>query len=42
MEADGNAEAFNVEVGYAWTLSGGLKIEPQFQYTKTSSTMSAC
>jgi outer membrane autotransporter protein len=35
MEADGKAEAFNIEVGYAWTLSGGLEIEPQFQWTKT-------
>jgi len=32
----GKAETFNVELGYAWTLSGGLKIEPQFQYTKTN------
>jgi outer membrane autotransporter protein len=36
MAADGDAEAFNLEAGYAWTLSGGLKIEPQLQYTKTS------
>jgi len=36
METEGDAEAFNVELGYAWTLSGGLKIEPQLQYTKTS------
>jgi len=36
MALDGHAESFNVELGYAWTLSGGLKIEPQFQYTKTS------
>jgi outer membrane autotransporter protein len=36
MEVDGDAESFNLELGYAWTLSGGLKIEPQFQYTKTS------
>jgi outer membrane autotransporter protein len=33
---DGDAETFNVELGYAWTLSGGLSIEPQLQYTKTS------
>jgi len=33
---DSKAESFNVELGYAWTLSGGLKIEPQFQYTKTN------
>jgi outer membrane autotransporter protein len=36
MELDGDAESFNLELGYAWTLSGGLKIEPQFQYTKTN------
>jgi outer membrane autotransporter protein len=36
MEVDGDAESFNLELGYAWTLSGGLKIEPQFQYTKTN------
>jgi outer membrane autotransporter protein len=36
MEADGDAETFNLELGYAWTLSGGLKIEPQLQYTRTS------
>ena len=36
METEGDAEAFNIEMGYAWTLSGGLKIEPQLQYTKTS------
>ena len=23
-------------LGYAWTLAGGLKIEPQLQYTKTN------
>src|SRR5205085_6599018 len=33
---DGDAETFNLELGYAWTLSGGLSIEPQLQYTKTS------
>jgi outer membrane autotransporter protein len=32
----GDAKAFNVEAGYAWTLEGGLKIEPQLQYTHTS------
>jgi outer membrane autotransporter protein len=32
---DGDAEAFNVELGYAWTLSGGLRIEPQLQWTRT-------
>jgi outer membrane autotransporter protein len=36
MEVDGDAESFNLELGYAWTLSGGLKIEPQLQYTKTN------
>jgi hypothetical protein len=37
MSVDGaKAETFNVELGYAWTLSGGLKIEPQFQWTKTN------
>src|SRR5207342_2260584 len=35
MESDGDAEAFNVEFGYAWTLASGLKIEPQLQYTDT-------
>jgi outer membrane autotransporter protein len=35
LEGDGDAEAFNIEAGYAWSLSGGLKIEPQLQYTKT-------
>jgi len=35
MQAKGDAETFNIEGGYAWTLSGGLKIEPQLQYTKT-------
>ena len=36
MQAEGDAETFNVEAGYAWTLAGGLKIEPQLQYTKTN------
>jgi outer membrane autotransporter protein len=37
MHIDGaKAETFNVELGYAWTLAGGLKIEPQFQWTKTN------
>jgi outer membrane autotransporter protein len=35
MTTSGNAEAFNVEGGYAWTLAGGLKVEPQLQYTRT-------
>jgi outer membrane autotransporter protein len=36
MDGQGDAESFNIEIGYAWTLSGGLKIEPQLQYTKTN------
>ena len=32
-EVDGSAEAFNIEMGYAFTMSNGLKVEPQFQYT---------
>ncbi len=36
MDASGDAESFNLELGYAWTLAGGLKIEPQLQYTKTN------
>lgn len=35
MGANGDAETFNLEMGYAWTLGGGLKVEPQFQYTRT-------
>jgi outer membrane autotransporter protein len=35
MATDGKADSFNLEMGYAWTLSGGLKLEPQFQYTRT-------
>jgi outer membrane autotransporter protein len=35
MAAGGDADSFNLELGYAWTLSGGLKLEPQLQYTKT-------
>jgi outer membrane autotransporter protein len=32
----GDASAWNVEAGYdAWTLSGGMKITPQVQYTRT-------
>jgi len=31
----GNADAFNLEVGKTWTLSNGLQIAPQFQYTLT-------
>jgi outer membrane autotransporter protein len=36
MTSSGHAGAFNVEAGYAWTLAGGLEVEPQFQYTRTS------
>ena len=28
-EVQGDADTFNVELGYAWTLGNGLKIEPQ-------------
>jgi outer membrane autotransporter protein len=35
IRGDGSADAFNLETGYAWTLQGGLKVEPQFQYTWT-------
>jgi outer membrane autotransporter protein len=31
-EADGDAQTFNIEAGYAWTLADGLQIEPQAQY----------
>jgi outer membrane autotransporter protein len=31
---DGTAEAFNIELGYAFKTAGGLEIEPQLQYTK--------
>ena len=31
----GDATAFNLEAGHAWTLESGLQIEPQFQYTRT-------
>ena len=36
MTVDGDAETFNIEAGYAWTLEGGLQIEPQAQYTNTN------
>lgn len=36
MTSSGNADAFNVEAGYAFALAGDLKIEPQLQYTRTS------
>ena len=36
MSASGKATAFNVELGYAFTMDGGLKIEPQLQYTRTN------
>jgi hypothetical protein len=35
MRTHGDADALNLEMGYAWTLGSGLKIEPQFQYTRT-------
>jgi outer membrane protein OmpA-like peptidoglycan-associated protein len=35
LEVKGDAETFNIEAGYAWTLDGGLQIEPQAQYTNT-------
>ena len=38
MTVDGDAETFNIEAGYAWTLEGGLQIEPQAQYTNTNVT----
>ena len=35
-QTKGYASAWNVEAGYdAWTLSGGMKITPQAQYTRT-------
>jgi len=34
IRTDGKANAFNLEAGYAWTLAGGLKLEPQIQYTR--------
>jgi outer membrane autotransporter protein len=33
IRTSGQANAFNLEAGYAWTLDNGLKIEPQLQYT---------
>ena len=35
-DVDGSAEAFNIEMGYAFTMSNGLKVEPQFQYTRVN------
>jgi outer membrane autotransporter protein len=35
IRSRGDADAFNVEAGRAWTLAGGLLIEPQLQYTRT-------
>jgi outer membrane autotransporter protein len=35
VQADGDAASLNVEMGYAWTWAGGLKVEPQVQYTQT-------
>jgi outer membrane autotransporter protein len=36
MENEADAETLNLEAGYAWTLPGGLKVEPQLQYTRTN------
>jgi outer membrane autotransporter protein len=33
-KVDGSAEAFNIELGYAFKTAGGLEIEPQLQYTR--------
>jgi outer membrane autotransporter protein len=33
---NGQADAFNLEMGYAWTLASGAKIEPQLQYTSAT------
>jgi outer membrane autotransporter protein len=35
MRGGGQADAWNLEAGYAWTLGGGLTLEPQLQYTRT-------
>jgi outer membrane autotransporter protein len=35
VRADGKASSFNLEAGYAWTLSSGAKLEPQLQLTHT-------
>lgn len=35
MQSSGRAETFNLELGRAWTLAGGLMLEPQLQYTRT-------
>jgi hypothetical protein len=35
IRGSGDADTFNLEAGYAWTLQGGLKVEPQVQYTLT-------
>ena len=34
-KVSGDADTFNIELGYAWTLASGWKVEPQFQYTRT-------
>jgi len=34
--ATGKASAFNVELGRAWAIGDGVKLEPQVQYTRTS------
>ena len=33
MRMDSDAEIFNIEAGYAWTMASGLKVEPQVQWT---------
>jgi hypothetical protein len=35
LRTHGDADALNLEMGYAWTFGNGMKIEPQFQYTRT-------
>jgi outer membrane autotransporter protein len=35
METSGDARTFNAETGRAWTLAGGLVLEPQLQYTRS-------
>jgi len=35
LRTEGKASSFNLEAGYAWTLSEGVKLEPQLQFTRT-------
>lgn len=35
LKSHGDAESYNLEMGYAWTLSGGGQLIPQVQYTRT-------